>query len=216
MSGDLTLKYAKSEQTLLGGYLKTKAMPLNKSWFTRSLFSCPPHVARTLKVGLLLASLLLIMAPTLLTLAWHLRHGGTIECRGKLIFVPLRWTAYIDSGNNAMLTKLPLVVRLKSGDAGMSWISLGQSTPRRGDNLEAQYKALESWFWNLHSDLGQVVSGPVRMGSGPQEVFCMESAAPATTRYSASCAILGGRWRADFMGEKKDMEEFFKIIHRLN
>lgn len=191
-------------------------MPFNKSWFTRPLFICPPPVTRALKFGVLLAVLLVPIAPTLLTLAWHLRHGSTIECRGKSIFVPLRWTADIDGGNNAFLTKLPLTVRLKFDLGSLGWISLGRSTFRRGDDLEAQYKTLESLFWNLHSDPGEAVSGPVRMGSGPHEVFCMEAATLGTTRHSATCSILGGSWTADFMGDKKDMEEFFKIIHRLN
>jgi hypothetical protein len=191
-------------------------MPLSKAWLTRPLFVCPPRVARVLKVGSLVALLLMITAPTLVTVAWHLRHGNTIECRGKAIFVPLRWTAYIGDSNDAMLTKLPLVVWPKSGATVPSTISVGQWLPTRGENIELHYKTFESLFWNLHSEFGEAISGPVRMGSGSLEAFCMEGVTPGTTRVSVSCAILGGKWTADFMGDKKDKEEFYTVIRRLN
>lgn len=191
-------------------------MPLSKSWLARPRFVRPSRIARVLKVGIILALLLLVLAPTLVTLAWHLRHGNTIECRGKAIFVPPRWVAHIGDGNGAILTKLPLVVSLKPGARVLSSISIGQSLSTRGENIELQYKTFESMFRNLHSDLGEAVSGPLRMGSGAQEAVCMEGATPGTTRSSASCAILGGKWTADFMGDKKDMEEFYAIIRRLN
>jgi hypothetical protein len=195
-------------------------MPLSKSWLTRPLFVCPPRLARVLKVGILLALLLMITTPALVTLAWHLRNGNTIESRGKAIFVPLRWTAYIGDSNDAVLTKLPLVLSLKPGATVPTVISIGQLLPdllpARGENIERYYKTFESFFWNLHSGFGEAISGPVRMGSGPLEAFCMEGAIPGTTRVEVSCAILGGKWKADFMGDKKDMEEFYTIIRILN
>jgi hypothetical protein len=192
-------------------------MPLSKSWLTRPLFVCPPRLARVLKVGIIVALLLMIIAPTLVTLAWHLRYGNTIESRGKPIFVPLRWIAYIDDSNDAMLTKLPLVVWLQPRGTVPSTISVGQwLLPTRGENVEHRYQTFESLFWNLHSEFGEAISGPIRMGSGPLEAFCMEGVTPGTTRASVSCAILGGKWTADFMGDKKDVEEFYTIIRRLN
>jgi hypothetical protein len=192
-------------------------MPMNKSWLTRPLVICPPHVARVLKAGMLLAIVLLVIAPTLVTLTWHLRHGDTIECRGELIFVPSRWTADIGDGNNVMLTKLPLIIPLIPRATSIpEWISVGQAFPVRGETIEDRYKTFKSIFSNLHSDLGDAVSGPVRIGSGPQEAFCMEGATPKTTRSSVSCMVLGGKWTADFMGDRKDMDEFFTIIRKLN
>jgi hypothetical protein len=158
----------------------------------------------------------MIMAPTLVTLAWHLRHGNTIESRGKAIFVPLRWIAYIGDSNDARLTKLPLVLPLKPMAIVESTISVGQWLPARGEINELHYKTFENLFWNLHSGFGEAISGPVRMGSGPLEAFCMEGLTPGTSRASVSCVILGGKWTADFMGDKKDVEEFYSIIRRLN
>jgi hypothetical protein len=64
--------------------------------------------------------------------------------------------------------------------------------------------------------LGDAVSGPVRIGTGPQEAFCMQATPSGTTRSYASCAIQGGKWTADFIGDKNDIEAFFTIIRRLN
>jgi hypothetical protein len=167
-------------------------------------------------VAILLALVLMIAAPALVTLAWHLRHGKTLECRGKAIFVPPRWIAHIDVGNDVTLTKLPLLVTLKPGANALNSISVGQSSPTHGEAVELQHKTFESLFWNLHSGAGEAVSGPIRMGSGSQEAFCMEGVTPGTTKASVSCTILGGTWSAYFMGDKKDMQEFFTIIRRLN
>jgi hypothetical protein len=191
--------------------------PLNDSWLTRSLFTCPPRLARVLKVGGLLVLMLGIIFPTLVTLAWHLRHGNMIKCRGKAVFVPLRWIADINEANDATLTKLPLVIFSKPGATPLEGtIFVGQSLSTPGENIDELYKRWERMFWNLHSDLGEVVSGPVKMGSGPREAFCMQGADPRTARSSASCLILGGRWTADFWGNKKDLEEFFAIIRKLD
>lgn len=190
---------------------------MKESWLTRPLFTCPPRMLRVLGVGFVVLLVAGIFSPTLVTLAWHLYHGNTIECRREPVFVPSRWIAEIDDGNDAMLTKLPIIVPLNPRVTPIqAWIAVGQSSPVRGVNLEDQYKSFRSWFSNLHSDLGEGVSGPVRMGSGSQESFCMEGDVPRTNRSSVSCLILGGKWRADFMGDKKYVEDFFKVIHKLN
>jgi hypothetical protein len=191
-------------------------MPLSRSWLTRPLFVCPPRIAPVLKASILLALLLMIMTPTLVTVAWHLRHGNAIECRGKAIFVPLRWIAYIGDSNDAVLTKPPLVVWPESRATVTSMISVGRWPPAGGEINELHYKTFENLFWNLHSGFGEAISGPVRMGSGQLEAFCMEGVTPGTSRASVSCTILGGKWTADFMGDKRDVEEFYTIIRRLN
>ncbi len=214
---DLTLKCGNTLQAPL--YRRSsegKTMPLSTDWLTRPLFVCPPRVARVLKVGILLALLLMIVSPSLVTLAWHLRHGNTIESRGKAIFVPPKWTAYIDESYGAELTKLPFVLSLNRGAWNPSMISVHPLPPMGRENNGVEYKTFESFFWNLHSDLGNAISGPFRTGSGPQEAFCMEAVSPGTTRTYVSCAILGGKWTADFMGDKKDLEDFYTIIRRLN
>jgi hypothetical protein len=176
----------------------------------------PPRVNRMLMVGALLATILLILSPTLLMLAWHLRHGNAIECTGKSIFVPFGWIAEIDSGNHASLTKIPLVIPMKSIAGIYTSISIGQSVGVKNKNIDDLYKSFQSWFWNLHSDLGEIVSGPVKLGSGPQEVFCMAGANPRTNRSSASCLLLGGNWTADFMGTTENIPEFFVIVQKIN
>jgi hypothetical protein len=64
--------------------------------------------------------------------------------------------------------------------------------------------------------LGEIVSGPIKIGSGLQEEFCMEGRVPNTAFPSVSCLLLGGTWKADFIGSEKDVKDFFTIIRKLN
>ncbi|MFY9804894.1 MAG: hypothetical protein WA211_09645 [Candidatus Acidiferrales bacterium] len=194
----------------------TSAAPV-KSRLTRPLFNCSPRIAKNLTASSILTIVPLITSPTLATLAWHVRHGHTIECRGKPVYVPMRWIAEIDGRNNATLTKFPLVLPLQPGGTVLERsITIGQYLPARNRNVNDQYKTFEGWFWNLHSELRQAISGPIRMGSGSEEAFCMEGSDPATIRITASCLVLGGTWTADFIGNKPDVEDFFTIVRRLN
>ena len=143
---DLTLKCGNTLQAPL--YRRSsegKTMPLSTDWLTRPLFVCPPRVARVLKVGILLALLLMIVSPSLVTLAWHLRHGNTIESRGKAIFVPPKWTAYIDESYGAELTKLPFVLSLNRGAWNPSMISVHPLPPMGRENNGVEYKTFESF-----------------------------------------------------------------------
>lgn len=188
---------------------------MGKSWLTRRLFVVPPRVTRIVVAGGLVATILLILSPALWVLAWHLRHGHTIECGGKSIFVPSGWIAEIDGGNHASLNKLPFIIPIKPEAGITSSISIGQCVVTKSKNTDDLSKSFQSMFWNLHSDLGEIVSGPVKMGSGPQEVICMAGANPKTNRSSSSCLLLGGKWSADFMGNTEDMTEFFAIIQKI-
>lgn len=190
---------------------------LNKSWLTRPRWAPQPGVVRVFIVGIVFLIAALIACPTLFTVAWHLRHGHTIECRGKSIFVPFRWTAEIDDGNDALLTKLPIFVPLRPGTPAIeSSITIGASPVREASRKEELYTTFKNLFWNMHPDFGEAVSGPFKAGSGPHESFCMEGTNAGQARSSVSCLILGATWRADFMGRTGDMKDFFAIIRELN
>lgn len=194
-----------------------KTIRAKKSWLTRPLFTHSQRVPRALRVGAVLFLVLGIMSPALVTLAWHLRYGNTIESRGKKVFVPLTWIADIGDSNDAELNKLPLILPLLAREQpfeGMIWF--GQSLPAQTKDVEQLYKSSESIFWNLHSDFGETISGPFRRGSGAQEAFCMEATETKVDWSSVSCLVLRGKWQADFMGRKKNMEDFFTIIQKLN
>jgi hypothetical protein len=157
---------------------------------------------------------LMIVSPGLFMLTWHLRYGNKIKTRGKAVYVPLGWIAEIGDGNQAELTKVPFFIPLN----GMVFetISIGQSAVPQEKNIDEMYKSSETFFWKSHSDLGQFISGPIKMGSGSQEIFCMEGTDPKSAYTSAECLLLRGTWIANFMGNKKDLAEFFSIIQKLN
>jgi hypothetical protein len=187
---------------------------MNASWLTRPLFTFPPRAKRVLTICAALLLVLLIASPGLFMLTWHLLHGSTIETRGKAVYVPLGWIAEIDGANDAQLSKIPFVIPMN----GFTFDSIfvGQSTSPRGQSTDELYKTSETLFWNLHSDLGQVISGPIKMGSGSQEAFCMVGNDPKSDVSTASCLLLKGTWSADFMGNKKDLGVFYEVIQKLN
>jgi hypothetical protein len=188
---------------------------MKTSWLTRPLFSSP-RVAKALYVGVPLLIVLIFFSPGVWTLSWHLRHGNSIQARDRIVFVPLRWTAEIDSTNGASMTKLPLAIPLiPAMRSSESVIGIDQEFVPRGETLADEYKTWESLNWNGYSDAGQAISGPIRMGSGAQETFCMVGTKPGTNVSDSQCLILGGKWNAMFMGDKKDLEDFFTIIQKV-
>lgn len=165
------------------------------------------------RLFVLLAVLFLIFAPAVLTLGWHSLHGETIQTRGKTIHVPMAWIAERTDSLDVMMTKLPKTVF--GGDRFYGWITVGRSVL---SPCKKEAECNESWkaeYWNISGD-NAVVSGPLRMGPGGRQAFCMESFYPAApTQVSLSCLILHGTWRADFRGDKKDLETFVQIIQKI-
>lgn len=188
----------------------------DKSWLIRPLFTCPSRRVKSLQnIGFVLVFILIFISPLLFTLGWHMRHGNVIVSRGKPIYVPLKWTAEISDGNDAFLMRLPFTIPL-NGHLTESIISIGQEMPPlRSRSLKDDYKTWETLFWNLHSGI-EDVSGPFTMGSEPREAFCMEGTFGRQRYADVSCLVLGGRWRADFNGDKSYLPEFFAIIQKLN
>jgi hypothetical protein len=157
---------------------------------------------------------LTIVSPGLFMLTWHLRHGDTIKTRGKSVYVPLGWIAEIGDDNGAVLTKVPVIIPVKGMAFDTGFVE--RSTFPSGQNIDELDKSSETIFWNLHSDHGEVISGPIKMGSGSQEIVCVEGTDPKSDYSTADCLLLEGTWRASFMGNKKDLGEFLSIIQKLN
>lgn len=185
-----------------------------QSWLRRPILTVKPRVALCINlcVGLLLVAE--IFSPTLFTFVWHLRHGNTIKSRGESIFVPPRWTAQLDDANDAELTRYPLaalqIAKMETPDTIFVEKVLPPPAPAKAD----QYKMFEEVFWNLHP--GEVVSGPLKVGSQPQTAVCMRATTARAAEFSEeSCMLLGGRWHADFMGHSSGLKDFSTVIQRL-
>jgi hypothetical protein len=108
------------------------------------------------------------------------------------------------------------VIPLGSRRLNEEWISLGQLPFRRGENMDEKTMdaTFKSLFWNLHSG-SQAVSGPIDPGMSTHEGFCMEGAMPDNNQVDVSCFFSAAGWQADFVGNKKDMQEFLSIVRRL-
>jgi hypothetical protein len=112
------------------------------------------------------------------------------------------------------MLKLPLTILRGGKFDGV--ISVGRSVLLPNQETEEFYKSFERTYWNL-AGANAVVSGPLRTGTGPHETFCMESTYPGlSNQVDIRCLILRGKWDADFMGDKKDLVTFFKIIQSIN
>lgn len=152
----------------------------------------------------------MFFAPALQTAAWHLRHGGGIEYRGKWIPVPARWVA--DSKpQGATLTKLPVWTLAKS--PSLASISISLFGIPKYYNAGKNRREWEKLFRLLHSGPDSVVSGPRELDTASGRAPCMEFYGRQTpNRLEASCLMFGGKWTADFLGGRADSRTFFRIV----
>lgn len=154
-----------------------------------------------------------VFSPGLVSLLWHVRHGNNIEYAGKRIPVPLRWYAHIES-HSVQLSKLPITVFFL-GEPHPVWSFLepnpGHMTS--SNSQEEIYKSFVNAYWTLRPKNGDVVSGPIRIAATEGEAICMKSFSPLNkAKLSASCLMFGGTWMAEFIGDKKEISDFFQVI----
>lgn len=186
---------------------------MNTSWATRPLFTLPPSVSRLFTGVTVLLVIFLIFSPGLVAVGWHLFHGNTIQSRDKIIHVPLRWVAETTDAWDVLMLRLPVTILRGVNFDGI--ISVGRHFSPSHKSTDEIYRAWESGN-RLVVLPGAVVSPPLKSGSGPNEMFCMEMSYPQSpNRAAASCLILQGTWRADFWGEKSDQGTFFEIIRQV-
>jgi hypothetical protein len=187
---------------------------MNTSWATRPLFTLPATAGRVLLVIVILAAVFLFILPVIMTLGWHLFHGNTIETRGMKLFVPLAWIAETDGARDVSMTKLPPSLLHGLRFDGLIFVSQSLLPPDK--ETEEVYRSFETGYWTF-AGTDTVVTGPVRIGSGASEMFCMQSTnLKAPNLVSASCLVLKGKWQAQFDGQKNDLETFFQIIRNID
>jgi hypothetical protein len=157
----------------------------------------------------------LLFLPALLTLVWHLRHGHTIETRGKTVQVPLGWTAEVDGGLNIEMFKYPAT--MLNGMKFDATISLSRNFVPPHTSVERMEASWQAFNWNLADDLGAVMTDPVRSGSGSSETLCMKSSSPKSPDFvSIRCLVQQDPWNADFDGDKKNLGIFYAIVQKMN
>jgi hypothetical protein len=186
---------------------------VKRSMLTRPLLVVPPRVKRFLVVLSISLIVLVVFAPGVLTLVWHLRYGSTILYRDKQIPVPLGWIAKSEP-QDVQLDKLALTV-LSSDKPVEEMITASLLAPTSGHSHEELSRSFVSVYWTyLAGD--SVVTGPLHIGSGSQEALCMESSPPKMPgRVSVVCLMFQDRWVFRFDGDRKDLSEFYRLLGKI-
>jgi hypothetical protein len=167
----------------------------------------------TLKRPLLLALVVIaIFCPGFVTLGWHVFHGGTIqyEHRGqhREILVPLFWYGHAD---------IYSATANKVGSNAYSWLfskpshfSVSPLSTLPAFSYREGFNSFEKGFWSIIASEDDVVTGPIRVGSGESDGVCMQAISKRQHPGIAhlSCLLYQGTWGADFLGDEKDVNTF--------
>ena len=164
-------------------------------------------------LGSLLA-LILIFSPSLYTFGWHLRYGSMLAYKGKRVPVPANWIADAEP-QGLTLTKLPSTLFFLFGfDWLRRWISISKFAPLRTQTLQEAEESFEKAFYTYPpAPPDAVLSGPIRMGTPPNDVFCMKATfARGAGPVILQCMLQQGTWNAHFVGEEKDVGTFYAVV----
>src|SRR5580693_6829228 len=104
--------------------------------------------------------LLLLFAPALVSVYWHIRYGNTVIYRGKKISVPARWVVHENQPQGLELYRMPITI------LGLRPLPSSSSFSRQMPPkipIEEAYKSFQSVFWTVMAN-GGAVTGPIRFG----------------------------------------------------
>jgi hypothetical protein len=168
-----------------------------------------------MKVTVLMATATLlilgILSPSLRTRLWHARHGGEITYHGRTFPVPRGWYPEIKSGS-VDLTRFPPTV-FSSGGPLTAWAFIRPIPQGSSMTLEERYRSFEQTQRSVHSQGGDAVTGPLNIGSGQYEAFCIESVlGRAPSRATATCLLFQGTWTAELIGDNTEKNAFLEVI----
>ena len=167
---------------------------------------------RALFIGSFLVFSGIIFGPLLVTAAWHLRHGNFVKCADKQIMVPPRWYPTVKPRSVIFVKLAPTVFtdHIIKAYIAMSAVS---KPPETREETEQFYKNFGSIYWTKLARDKEVVEGPVRIGSGTTEAFCMHSFPQDNRNWAHDmCIVFQGAWSADFQGSREDRETFYKVL----
>jgi hypothetical protein len=158
-----------------------------------------------------------IFSPSLYARGWHLRHKGVLSYKDKHVIVPPGWIASAKPQGLDM-TKLPLTIFT---GFQLTWIARGihlyKGAPLRNQTLQQAEESFQMGFLTYPPiPSNAIISGPIQMGTSPNDVFCMKAMSPYPAwPVTVNCILQQGVWNASFIGEEKDVGTFYKILHFL-
>src|SRR5258708_16251996 len=146
--------------------------------------------------------------PLLVTTAWHWRYGNFVKCADKEILVPLRWYPTVELRSVSLVKLAPTIFTDHIIKAYVGLSPLSQPAETR-DEIEELYKGFASTYWTKLTADRDVVEGPIRIGAGTNEAFCMQSF-PRNNKnwFHDMCIVFHGTWSADFQGGEEDRKTF--------
>jgi hypothetical protein len=161
--------------------------------------------------------LVVILSPSLYTLGWHLRHGSVVAYKDKHVTIPLGWIA--DAKPQGLdITQLPITIfTIHSTKSIFGGIDVYRSGPIRDQTLhetqESFEKGVQTYFpVSPHA----VISGPIQMGTPPNDIFCMKiTDAGQDFPVSLHCILQEAVWSAHFVGNERDVETFYAVLRSL-
>jgi len=108
-------------------------------------------------------------------------------------------------------TKYPVFIFGLNGTT--SGFGLGELPDANSRDPEELFKSWVTVNWTLWNPAGGVVKGPFRFGTGGREVVCMSSFPDtAGSNGMASCLLFHQTWRAQFIGNGRDVDTFFGVV----
>lgn len=162
--------------------------------------------------------LLVIFSPPLYAFGWHLRHGNVLIYKDKHVLVPPGWIADAEPQGLTM-RRLPstLCTFFQLGWLAR-WISISKGAPLRNRTVQEAEESFEKAFWTYPlAPAHAAVSGPIRMGVPPNDVFCMKATSSDGVRpVFVDCMLQQGTWSAHLVGEEKDVEAFYEVLQAFN
>jgi hypothetical protein len=160
---------------------------------------------------------LIIFSPWLYSFGWHLRHGELLEYRGQNFVVPNRWIADPKPQGRQGLTlrKWPVTVfdflrfRWLTGS-----VSITPGLPLKNRTASEVEESFEKGFWTYPPGPPDgAVSGPVRRGAPPNDLFCMRYT-PSGGAYPivVECLWKQGSWNINVIADDSDVDTISTIL----
>ncbi len=189
-------------------------LAVKRSWLTRPLLFVPIKVQQAFLLFAAVFIVLVLFAPGLCTLTWHVLHGNSLIYKTKKIPVPMRWTAESEL-QAANIEKLALAI-FPSDKPIQAIISLRVIPAITNPTHKGSSESFEA-VYRTYLAGDRAVTGPVKVLSGPDEGVCMEAAAKnGSEGLEITCLVFQEGWTVSLLGTKKERSEFYDILNGIH
>lgn len=184
----------------------------------------PPGAWLMLLICVPVVALAVYFAPLLVSLGWHIMHGGSIDYRGLRVQVPIGWTADLTLPKDEVLAS-PQGITIEKQPKTLAFEARGPETmyfnlllPDARSTPPQQAAEWKSLFLQTHppSDFDTSdFDAATRSGVG-QGIDCVE-AIPRQSHTGAAlaCISLDKGWLANYAGSQQNVALFLSVASKL-